>query len=58
MEAQKRLFLEGNIVISVGRFGHSGCDEVWVRGTKEMLDDTHKRTVDENAEEYIMVCDL
>lgn len=27
-EAQKRLTLEGNIVISVGLFGHSGDDEV------------------------------
>ena len=29
MEAQKRLTLEGNIVISVGLFGHSGDHEVW-----------------------------
>ena len=29
MEAQKRLTLEGNIVISVGLFGHSGDSEVW-----------------------------
>ena len=29
MEAQKRLTLEGNIVISVGLFGHSGDNEVW-----------------------------
>ena len=35
MEAQKRLTLEGNIVISVGLFGHSGDDEVWTEGTKE-----------------------
>ena len=35
---QKRLTLEGNIVISVGLFGHSGDDEVWTEGTKEMLD--------------------
>ena len=28
-EAQKRLTLEGNIVISVGLFGHSGDSEVW-----------------------------
>ncbi len=28
MEAQKRLTLEGNIVISVGLFGHSGDEEV------------------------------
>jgi len=29
MEVQKRLTLEGNIVISVGLFGHSGDNEVW-----------------------------
>ena len=29
IEAQKRLALEGNIVISVGQFGHSGDEEVW-----------------------------
>ena len=29
MEAQKRLTIEGNIVISVGLFGHSGDQEVW-----------------------------
>ena len=44
MEAQKRLTLEGNIVISVGLFGHSGDNEVWenmdegtLTKTKEML---------------------
>lgn len=46
MEAQKRLTLEGNIVISVGLFGHSGDQEVWTEGTKEMLDDMHKRKID------------
>ena len=45
LEAQKRLTLEGNIVISVGLFGHSD-DEVWTEGTKEMLDDMHKRKID------------
>lgn len=45
-EVQKRLTLEGNIVISVGLFGHSGDDEVWTEGTKEMLDDMHKRKID------------
>ena len=29
MDAQKKLTLEGNIVISVGLFGHSGDQEVW-----------------------------
>ena len=46
LEAQKRLTLEGNIVISVGLFGHSGDDEVWTEGIKEMLDDMHKRKID------------
>ena len=46
LEAQKRLTLEGNIVISIGLFGHSGDDEVWTPGTKEMLDNMHKRKID------------
>ena len=53
MEAQKRLTLEGNIVISVGLFGHAGDNEVWegmdegtLTRTKEMLDDMHKRKID------------
>ena len=46
LEAQKRLTLAGNIVISVGLFGHSGDEEVWTEGTKEMLDDMHKRKID------------
>ena len=43
LQAQKRLTLEGNIVISVGLFGHSGDNEVWTEGTKKMLDDMHLR---------------
>lgn len=46
LEAQKRLTLAGNIVISVGLFGHSGDDEVWAEGTKEMLDNMHLRKID------------
>lgn len=46
LEAQKRLTLEGNIVISVGLFGHSGDNEVWKEGMKEMLDSMHKRKID------------
>ena len=46
LEAQKRLTFAGDIVISVGLFGHSGDDEVWTEGTKEMLDDMHKRKID------------
>ncbi len=53
MEVQKRLTLEGNIVISVGLFGHSGDSEVWenmdegtLTRTKEMLDEMHKAKID------------
>ena len=46
MAVQKKLTLEGNIVISVGLFGHSGDDEVWTPGMKEMLDNMHKRKID------------
>lgn len=46
IETQKRLSLAGNIVISVGLFGHSGDKEVWQDGVKEMLDDMHKRKID------------
>lgn len=54
METQKRLTLEGNIVISVGLFGHSGDDEVWTEGTKEMLDDMHKRKIDMADEIFVI----
>lgn len=61
MEAQKRLTLEGNIVISVGLFGHSGDSEVWenmdegtLTETKKMLDDMHKRKIDMSDEIYVI----
>lgn len=54
LDAQKRLTLEGNIVISVGLFGHSGDNEVWSEGTKAMLDDMHKRKIDMADEIFII----
>lgn len=61
MEVQKQLTLEGNIVISVGLFGHSGDNEVWenmdegtLTRTKEMLDDMHKRKIDMADEIYVI----
>jgi hypothetical protein len=54
LEAQKRLTLEGNIVITVGLFGHSGDQEVWTEGTKEMLDDMHKRKIDMADSIYVI----
>lgn len=54
LEVQKRLTLEGNIVISVGLFGHSGDNEVWDDGVKEMLDDMHKRKIDMADEIFVI----
>ena len=54
LETQKRLTLEGNIVISVGLFGHSGDEEVWDPGTKEMLDDMHERKIDMADEIFVI----
>lgn len=61
MRLQKRLTLEGNIVISVGLFGHSGDQEVWdgmdegtLSKTKEMLDDMHKRKIDMADEIFVI----
>jgi len=51
---QKRLTLEGNIVISVGLFGHSGDSEVWSDFTKKMLDDMHKRKIDLADEIFVI----
>ena len=56
-EVQKRLTLEGNIVISVGLFGHSGDNEVWTEGTKEMLDDMHKAKIDMADEIFVINVD-
>ena len=61
IEAQKQLTLEGNIVISIGLFGHSGDNEVWegmseetLTKTKEMLDDMHKRKIDMADEIFVI----
>lgn len=61
MKAQKELTLKGNIVISVGLFGHSGDWEVWenmdegtLTKTKEMLDDMHKRKIDMADEIFVI----
>ena len=60
-KVQKELTLEGNIVISVGLFGHSGDSEVWdnmsegtLTKTKEMLDDMHKRKIDMADEIFVI----
>ena len=61
MKAQKDLTLQGNIVISVGLFGHSGDNEVLenmddgtLTKTKIMLDDMHKRKIDMADEIFVI----
>lgn len=61
LREQKRLTLAGNIVISVGLFGHSGDNEVWeqmdegtLTKTKAMLDDIHKRKIDMADEIFVI----
>ncbi len=61
IKVQKDLTLKGNIVISVGMFGHSGDSEVWenmdegtLTKTKEMLDDMHKRKIDMSDEIFVI----
>lgn len=52
MEVQKRLTLGGNIVISVGCFGHSG--DIFSDEQKLMLDDMHKRKIDMADEIFVI----
>jgi hypothetical protein len=54
IEMQKQLTLGGNIVISVGLFGHSGDGEAMKPETKEMLDDMHKRKIDLADEIFVI----
>lgn len=54
LRIQKELTLAGNIVISVGCFGHSGDNEVWSEDTKQMLDDMHKRKIDMADEIFVI----
>lgn len=56
-EIQKKLTLEGYIVISVGLFGHSGDDEVWTDGVKEMLDKMHLSKIDMADEIFVINVD-
>ena len=51
---QKRLTLEGNIILSVGIFGHSGDSEIWNEGVKEMMDDMHKCRIDMSDEIFVI----
>ena len=51
-EMNKRLTLEGNVVISVGCFGHAGDEFTDVQ--KEMLDDIHIQKIEMADEIYVI----
>jgi hypothetical protein len=56
IKAQENLTLEGNIVISVGLFGHADkqYESVITEDVKAMLDDMHKRKIDLADEIYVI----
>lgn len=56
LQAQKQLTLKGNIVISVGLFGHADGEfgDVITPEIKVMLDDIHKRKIDMSDEIYVI----
>lgn len=45
LETQKCLTIEGDLVVSLGLFRHSGDDDVCTEGTTAMLDDMDKRMI-------------
>ena len=56
LKAQKELTLQGNIVISVGLFGHADGDyqTVLTDDIKIMLDDMHKAKIDLSNEIFVI----
>ncbi|MBR6133992.1 hypothetical protein IKQ38_00745 [Candidatus Saccharibacteria bacterium] len=54
IEIQKRLTLEGNIVIGLGLYSHSGDDEAWIKDTKEMLSDMQRKKIDISDEIFVI----
>lgn len=56
LQVQKELTLKGNIVISVGLFGHADGDykNIITTDIKIMLDDMHKRKIDMADEIFVI----
>ena len=57
LEVQKKLTLEGNIVISVGLFGHAGDGEALQYEVKAMLDRQHLAKIDLADEIFVINVD-
>lgn len=45
LQVQKELTLKGEIVLTVGLFGHSGDTEAFIDNNKSLLDDLHKSKI-------------
>lgn len=61
IKVQRELTLQGNIVISLSLFEHSGDSEVWENmdegtstKTKKMLDEMHRRKIDMSDEIFVI----
>lgn len=54
MKIQKDLTLKGNIVISLGLFGHSGDKESLNEHTQKMLIDMHRQKIDMADEIFVI----
>lgn len=54
LRVQEELTLKGNIVISVGFFGHTRDNFVFDAEVKGMLDDMHKRKIDMASEIFVI----
>lgn len=61
IKVQRELTLQGNIVISLSLFEHSGDSEVWenmdegtLTQTKRMLDEMHRRKIDMSDEIFVI----
>lgn len=54
IKCEKELTLKGNIVLTVGLFGHSGNGEVWMDNKKELMDRMHLRKIDMSDEIFVI----
>ena len=54
IKVQKDLTLKGNIVISLGIFGHSGDSETLNKHTKKMLIDMHRQRINMADEIFVI----
>lgn len=54
IQIQKELTLQGNIVLSLSLYGHSGDNEAWIEDNKKMLEDMQKIKIDIADEIFVI----